>query len=53
MNSVGTKRKEEITERWQGHLGGTEIHISVTELLGFWQWLSPDELDGAELGIWV
>ena len=24
-----------MTESWQGHLGETEIHIGVTELLGF------------------
>ena len=36
-----------ITESWQGHLGGTEIHIGGSDLLGFWQWLSPDELGGS------
>ena len=26
---------QQITERWQGHLGETEIRIGVTESLGF------------------
>ena len=26
---------QQDTECWQGHLGETEIHIGVTELLGF------------------
>ena len=26
---------QQITERWQGHLGGTEIHIGGSDLLGF------------------
>ena len=25
---------QQVTERWQGHLGGTEIRIGETELLG-------------------
>ena len=36
-----------ITESWQGHLGGTEIHFGESDLLGFWQWLSLDKLGGS------
>ena len=44
---------QQVTERWQGHLGGTEIHIGGTELLGFWLWLSLDELSGSRWEISV
>ena len=42
-----------ITESWEGHLGETEIHIGGSDLLGFWQWLSPNELGGSGMEISV
>ena len=33
--------------RWQGHLGETEIHIGVTELLGFLAVAMSNELGGS------
>ena len=35
------------TERLQGHLGETEIHIGVTELLGFLEVATSKELGGS------
>ena len=37
---------QHIIECWQGHLGGIEIHIGVTELLGFLAVAMSYELGG-------
>ena len=38
---------QQVTGRLQGHIGETEIRISVTELLGFWEVAMSNELSGA------
>ena len=37
---------QQVTERWQGHLGETEIPIGETELLGFLAVAMSYELGG-------
>ena len=48
--SVGPKSYERETESLQPHLGGTEILIGRTELLGFWQWLMTSETRWRRIG---
>ena len=38
---------QQVTERWQGHLGETEVRIGVTELLGFLAVAMSYELGGS------
>ena len=38
---------QQVTERWHGHLGETEIRIGETELLGFLAVAMSYELGGA------
>ena len=38
---------QQIIERWQGHLGGIEIRIGVTELLRFMAVAMSNELGGS------
>ena len=38
---------QQVIERWQGHLGETEIRIGVTKLLGFLAVAMSNELGAA------
>ena len=42
-----------ITESWQGHLGGTEIHFGGSDMLGFGSGYVLDQLGGSGLEISV
>jgi len=37
---------QQVTERWRGHLGESDIRMSVTELLGFLVVAMSNELGG-------
>ena len=43
---------QQVIERWKGHIGETEIHIGVTELLGFLAVAMPNELGGSRYKNW-